>query len=587
MSDYFLITTPLEEAWETDKKILFLGEWCKQIHRKTFWSKLSSVTQSYYCNDKEKLKNNFIYSNILYKNLIDELSKDLNLYHKTNHSIRYWKIILGPWLKSFIASIIERYQNIEQLKNNENTYETIILKIDKNIMLGKTYEEYLTLSISDTWNHFIYSEIIKKIKAQSKITTKEKEFNDGENFREYSKKKNFSKKTKIYSLLTKLFRKRIKDEKFLVSDSYLGIFDETKLNIKLRCFPKYSSFELPKEKIVDNEKRKKYLLKNFDYKNEFESLLCSLIKKQIPLSFFENYEKIKNVTSNIDWPIRPKVIFSSNFLNKTIQSFYTAEKIERFNTKLIYGQHGGCYGQFLLFSEQDHVVDICDKFLSWGWSDPKNNKIIPFGLIKDISKIQYNKKNKGILLIIRGHSRYSFEFNSDLFSAQMHDYFKECVQFCKNIGNVMKINNLTVRLHAKRFWNEGLIFKHELPKIQVDEGYKPIHELVSNFKLVVHSYISTGYLESLAANFPTIVFTNMNYFLLNQDTIEDLKILSEAQIFHPNYESAAKFINKNYQNIDDWWNNEKTQKARSLFCKKYANIDNNKINNLTKILRAH
>ena len=254
---------------------------------------------------------------------------------------------------------------------------------------------------------------------------------------------------------------------------------------------------------------------------------------------------------------------------------------------MIYGQHGGCYGQFQLFSDQDHELDVCDKFLSWGWSDPKNNKIVPFGLIKDISKIQYDKKNKGILLIIRGHSRYSFEFNSDLFSAQMHDYFKECVQFCKNISNVTKMNNLMVRLHAKRFWNEGLIFKHELPKIQIDEGYKPIHELVSNFKLVVHSYISTGYLESLAANFPTIVFTNVNYFLLNQDTIEDLKILSEAQIFHPNYESAAEFINKNYQNIDDWWNNEKTQKARSLFCKKYANIDNNKINNLTKILRAH
>ena len=68
--------------------------------------------------------------------------------------------------------------------------------------------------------------------------------------------------------------------------------------------------------------------------------------------------------------------------------------------------------------------------------------------------------------------------------------------------------------------------------------------------------------------------------------MEGIKILTDAQIFHSNYESAANFINKNYENIDVWWNSEKTQKARSLFCKKYANLNKDKVNTLIKILRS-
>ena len=124
----------MEETWNTDKKIFFLGEWCKQIHRKAFWNKLNSKTQTYHWNNREKLKKDYNYSKSLYNNLISELTKNLNFYHKVNYSSRYWKIVLGPWLLSFIQVVLERYENIEQLEGDENEYETIILKIDKNML---------------------------------------------------------------------------------------------------------------------------------------------------------------------------------------------------------------------------------------------------------------------------------------------------------------------------------------------------------------------------------------------------------------------------------------------------------------------
>ena len=586
MSNYFLVTTPLEETWDKNKKIFFLGEWCKQIHRKNFWEKLDTTTQPYYCDNKEKLKNNFSYCRDLYDDVINKLSKDLNFYHKTSYSDRYWKIILGPWLRFFISSVFERYQNVDQLHKNEIKYETIILKIDKNILIPRTHEEFLRLLMSNTWNHFIYSEIIKRINNPDKIKIREKEFNDTENFEGYLQIPTYSKIGTLYNFFISFFKKKTKDEKFFITESYLSFFEELRLNVQLRTLPKYNNFKFPKQKNIDNEKRQGNLLKDFNPKNEFENILCDLIKIQLPKSFFENYKEIQKSVSNIDWPTRPSVIFSSHLLNKTIKSFYTAEKVEKFGTKLVYGQHGGGYGQFDIYDVIDHELDVSDKFLSWGWSDPGNKKIVALGIIKDISQIQYNKKNDRILLIVKGYSRYRYEFNSDLFSGQMQDYFEECVQFCKKINSNIVDNKLTIRLHAKRFWNEDLIFKNELPKAHIDKGYRSVHKLIANCKLVVHSYVATGYLETLAANFPTLIFTNINYYLLNKETMEGIKILTDAQIFHSNYESAANFINKNYENIDVWWNSEKTQKARSLFCKKYANLNKDKVNTLIKILRS-
>ena len=98
MSNYFLITTALTETWDLDKKILFLGEWCKENNKKSSWRNLNSRTQAYHWNDRSNLKSDYNYSKSINETLIIELTQDLNFYHKTNNSSRYWKIILGPWL---------------------------------------------------------------------------------------------------------------------------------------------------------------------------------------------------------------------------------------------------------------------------------------------------------------------------------------------------------------------------------------------------------------------------------------------------------------------------------------------------------
>ena len=214
MKNDLLVTTSLEETWKKNKEILFLGEWCKQLSRKPYWSKLSFKTVKYHWNNRNKLEEDYLYSKKLYQRLILELGENLNDYYKISHSNRYWKIIIGPWLLSFIQIILERYENLKQLKYYNEKFETIIIKINKNVVLPKNYESYSRLIMTDTWNHFIFSEIIKNSEINRRILIEEKEFEDKENFKEYLRDKHYSNQKAIYSSFLNLFKSKIRNEKF-------------------------------------------------------------------------------------------------------------------------------------------------------------------------------------------------------------------------------------------------------------------------------------------------------------------------------------------------------------------------------------
>ena len=183
--------------------------------------------------------------------------------------------------------------------------------------------------MTDTWNHFIFSEILKTSDLFKNIHKKKGEFKDSENFNSYFRYKYNSKSRNIYSQLSSLFKKKILKEKYLISESYLGLIDEIKLNFKLGCLPKLNSMEPQIEKKIDWEFRHKFILNNFNPENDFEKIIKHLIILQTPTTYFENYKKMCLMIKDINWPSNPKIIFTSHFLQKTKQAFIQPKKSKK------------------------------------------------------------------------------------------------------------------------------------------------------------------------------------------------------------------------------------------------------------------
>ena len=56
--------------------------------------------------------------------------------------------------------------------------------------------------------------------------------------------------------------------------------------------------------------------------------------------------------------------------------------------------------------------------------------------------------------------------------------------------------------------------------------------------------------------------------------------MKKNNIFFENYKGAAKFVNKNWNNIDDWWFSRSVQNARKEFINTFACVNQNILNSV-------
>ena len=81
---------------------------------------------------------------------------------------------------------------------------------------------------------------------------------------------------------------------------------------------------------------------------------------------------------------------------------------------------------------------------------------------------------------------------------------------------------------------------------------------------------ATVFLETLALDFPTIIFWETSHHEIRSDAVPFFEILEEAEILFYTPEDAARKVNDVSTNVDQWWHSDSVQMARKKFCEQYA-----------------
>ena len=123
-----------------------------------------------------------------------------------------------------------------------------------------------------------------------------------------------------------------------------------------------------------------------------------------------------------------------------------------------------------------------------------------------------------------------------------------------------------------------------MPNVKLDSGIKNIKTLIGNSRLYISTYNATTYLETLNWNIPTIIFWNSNHWELKEEVRPYFDLLESVGIFHKTPESAAIQVEKIWNNIEQWWHDEKTQVAVNDFCHLFARQLDNSVNEMKKVL---
>lgn len=580
-----LILSADEHTWPQNYNdpVIFLGEWCKLYSRKSVWQKYNYKVASYHWDDRQKLFKDYLYIEILYEELLLDLSKKLNYIHSVNHSLRYWRILIGPWLINFISILFDRWSMLKQTIDKEKIIECTVKEHDPISLVANDFKSFSNLLQDDEWQEGIYAQLLELLWRDKiniiKIAKTKKNNKTKDDIRPEVKT---TFKT-VKSLLSKLF---IKDNSYFLISTYLTIPAQIKLQIMLGQFPCLWQRIQPPYVKPDIHKRT-WDLNAKSKDNSFENVVRKLISYHIPTVYLEGYKKFDEETSQINWPQNPKAIFTSNSYNSDdFFKKWTAEKIEK-GIPLIIAQHGGNYGMSKFSMHDNHPIKIADKFLSWGWSDNSISKIKPLGNIKMFNKKKVAHNSKGVALMVQmSIERYSNLIFSCPISSQFLDYQDDQENFLKILPQKIR-KQVLIKLYKEDYgWNVENRWKDKIPEVKIETSKQNIFKFFNKSRIYISTYNATTYLESLFINMPTIVFWNPKHWELRKDAIKFFDIIKSAGIFHETPSSAAQQLVKIWDDVDSWWFSEKVQNARIRFCKQYSKSNTQLTTELARVLKS-
>lgn len=586
----YLITTSDEKTWKFDRPVIFLGEWCRLYSRKHVWHKMDAVVAKPYGLDlfKKDLDNSKVLE--LEKKLFPEFCRVLNHYFNLNYSHRFWQIILGPWFRAIVKILLNRTYTLKQCLETEEISGTTLYNSEYcALAIPNLRSGYTFFFENEKWNNILNGLILNYLdnkkfsityieEQDSKYIYKNIKSKDSETY--YSYKQKF--KNNLYKFYKKIAENFVKDKDIFLISTYLPTKELVKLELALKQLPQIwkkseLNMDTKPDKLLRQDISKKFIKKT---DSDLENIIRLLIFELIPVCYLEGFEELKKITNEQPWPKSPKIIFTSNnFGTDEIFKLYTAIKTEE-GTKYFVGQHGNNYFtskyDFPRIEEQ-----TADRFFTWGWK--KSPKHVPTFVFKTAG-LSNNYNTKGSLLLVekpQGQRVYPWDTHSEYLS-----YFEDQIKFVNCLKNEPK-KKLIIRLssaYENTKLNEKSRWYSFNKSLKIDVGKISIRSLYAQSRLIVHSYDSTGILETLSQNIPTLAFWQNGLNHLREEVKPDYQKLIDAGIIHLSARSVADKVNNIWDDVDRWWLNKDLQDMRNQFCNIYAKNCSNPVNTMVKFL---
>ena len=169
--NYLIPSNILNKELEYKRKC-FLGHWCS-----TYSQQKKDFIKGDVIQHRWRIRKNFVkdYNNIqeVYEITLMNLANILNGHFKKNYSIRFWRILIGTWLNSFVSIYYEKNFLINKIKNKKNL---LFLKYNYNLsnFIAKDYSHFNKISTTDEWQYYFFLELIKEKENNIKLISKKK-----------------------------------------------------------------------------------------------------------------------------------------------------------------------------------------------------------------------------------------------------------------------------------------------------------------------------------------------------------------------------------------------------------------------------
>jgi putative transferase (TIGR04331 family) len=576
---------------EEREETVYLGEWVVVYPNTT--EQLGSNVRicRYHWDDRAKLQSDYRYLSELFQRAIPALGMQLNKVLGVNHAPVYWEILIGPWLHEFIQVLFDRFCSLEVASKEYQKLKVNLFSLNLDKMTPNDMPDFRSTINSNLWNHYIYGEIIKRTEFPIEWLEVEAP-SENDSFLEFRERQNahradrgvFRVASTIQSFAEFLERRFRRQTDVFIFQSYLPTTLRLSIYLRLWQFPIVSSKQEIKVYQVSSNLRNWQV--PLEPQNKFERLFVDILTNQIPKIYVEGYSDLCKAVNQKNWPSNPRAIFTANGYNSHDHFKEWVGRKKEGGVPLLIAQHGGTNGIGLIVSAEDRERAISDRYLTWGWSETDNLQLVPIGQVKHKRKRRrFFRKYKSLVLVTFGKSPFSASISSFPVSGQWSQYQNENYQFVDSLQLSVR-DQLIVRLYPIEYgWNQRDRWRNRFSKVQVDDTVGHLDALLKECRLVVCTYNSTTFLETMTMGIPTVIVWNPKFSELRSGSVGDFERLRKVRVFFDNPAEAANHVNQIWENVLGWWLDVEVQAEVAKFCKKYSYLNSRWAEDFSKLIK--
>jgi putative transferase (TIGR04331 family) len=481
---------------------------------------------------------------------------------------------LGPWLSSFIEVFYDRYVHIHEAFAQYPELKTYLL--DESAHLTPwDFLNFVDLQGDDIYNLQLYSQIIRWAghefprRRPAPVPLVKTPPRTGK--KPLGRLKEILRKLEDFLMGLGFFRN---DVVFL--EGNLERWWKFRLCFTPGFRARFIHWGYPPEVQTDcHQPARRELAGVVVSRDPFVNLLVKALPRNFPTLYLEGYHPCRQwVLQRFGAKDFPKVLIGLGQLWSDDYGKLLAGEIVARGGRIIDFQHGAGYGFSRLLEVERYSRKVNDRFYSWGWAGQNND---PKLAVLPGAKVSLRKRPAGtssglrqILVVGTVFPRYLYRFQSMPVGTQFARYIQMTKDFLGAVDQRWQ-KHLVFRGHSLDYgWGIAEQIKRCLPHVAIDHHHHGFRHQLRQSRLMVFDHPGTTFLEAMAADVPAIIFFDLEYWQVRSEARSFLDLLQAAGIFHHTPQSAARQVNRVYEEIDAWWLDHPVQEARKRFTDHFA-----------------
>ena len=493
---------------------------------------------------------------------LGEISALLNEYHQLDFQQDYYDFLCGEWLLHFTDVVYAAY--LEVKSGNAISSERHAAFVCADFM---DYQQ--TIIKNSDFSAQLRREVSRRIGTATyeKLVFSSKPVQVGrasQSLRQQLKLRAEKLKTSLLSTSC---------SPFLFCQPYLKCsrLDWSATLFKWRRWARQDNFDYPVYTTVEIDAEWRESHSADITVSSFQDLIRSLLPIYIPVAYLEAFSTYRQKAHALGLN-RPKAIYTAiglhgNTLFKTLAADWRRE-----GTKIINHQHGGCYGIDKIHSAEEYETRVADQFLTWGWTgnSPKQTPLPPA-----FSESQFRgvKMNQRIVLACMLNPKEVYRVQFQPMPGTIETMISETAAF---VRETRAWPQFFVRVFPEHYgWDMLATLRKANPSFLLDDLGMSGLASYQRATLVVHGYLGTSWLETLALNIPTVCFYDPEIYDFRNRAKYFIDMFESVGVLHRRGATAAKFVSGIMCDPQGWWQLPEIQNLRENFVKNYANFSTN------------